>query len=508
MESGDQWRDRYLQIAEQLEAEEKHFQDAERELLRLLSRLCVATSGLDSMLDPHLDRLRKAVREGANGKLISQAQRLGDALLKAQDERVKGDLLSRLLNHSKLPSRQVKSALKLWRRLAAAPDKVSDKQLDELAGMLFAPGTRDADGARKGGLIGRLLQRSDAADPNELVQEIIDSVDWPEGMQVRVADLRKRLAIAKSDDAWVSVVRQLSGMAAKALDRAHQDAEASSIFLAQLSERLEALDHYMSGDTDRRRASRDSGMQLGQAVSDEVGGLSASMQGEQELPVLRKQVLNVLDRIQQHVTVHLENEAARSEQAEQQATQMQQQLHTLEKETFKLRRQVEESRQQAMRDALTGLPNRRALEARSAEELARRRRFGKPLALVVFDVDDFKQINDVFGHKAGDRALVLIGKVLTESLRETDFIARYGGEELVALLPGADRDAALKVANLARKQVEGAGMHSHNKPVQITLSGGVAVAADGEDFEQLFERADQAMYQAKQQGKNRCVLAD
>ena len=78
----------------------------------------------------------------------------------------------------------------------------------------------------------------------------------------------------------------------------------------------------------------------------------------------------------------------------------------------------------------------------------------------------------------------------------------------MALLPGADRDAALKVADLMRKQVEGAGMHSHNKPVRITLSGGVAIAADGDDFGQLFERADKAMYQAKQQGKNRCVLAD
>jgi len=507
MDDGGQWRDRYLKIAEQLEAEERRFQEAERELLRLLSRLCVATAGLDSMLDPHLERLRKAVREGANGKLIAQAQRLGDALLKAQDERVNGDLLARVLDRSCLPSAQVKSATRIWRQLAGAPDKSTDRQLDELAAVLF-PGSQTEPGSgKKGGLIGRLLQRTETSSPNELLQQVLHSISWPDGMQAPVDDLQAQLASDKPDDAWVEVVRQISGMAASALDRAHQDAEVSSIFLAELTERLEAIDNYMLSDSNRRRASRESGMRLGRAVSDEVGGLSASMQDGQELPGLHKQVLDALDQIQQHVSTHLNDEAQRSVQAEQQATLMQKQLRALEQETSNLRRQVAETREQAMQDALTGLPNRRALEMRASEELARRRRFAEPLALVVFDVDDFKQINDVFGHKAGDKALALIGRVLKESLRETDFIARYGGEELVVLLPGADRDTALKVADLMRKQVEGAGMHSHNKPVRITLSGGVAVAVDGEDFEQLFERADKAMYQAKQQGKNCCAMS-
>ena len=110
METEAQWRDRYLQLAEQAEAEEKKYQKAESELMRLLSRLCVATSGLDVMLDPHLERVRKTVREGSSTKLVSQAQRLGDALLKAQDERTKGDLLDRVLDRSRLPGKQVKAA--------------------------------------------------------------------------------------------------------------------------------------------------------------------------------------------------------------------------------------------------------------------------------------------------------------------------------------------------------------------------------------------------------------
>ncbi len=502
------WRDRYLELADQFETAEQRWQSAERELVRLVARLCIATGGLDAQLDPHLSRLRKAAKGGSSEPLITQAGELGDALLKAQDDRVKGDLVARLLDHSALPGSRVKAALKLWRHLAAAPGRADESRLDELAALLFGEAKAASEGAGSGSrLLGRLLTRTGQAHPNRLLREVLGAIHWPSGSEDKVAALRQHLAKDAADDAWIEVVRQIGDMAAKALDRAHQDAEASSRFLAQLTERLEAIDHYMLGDSERRKASRESSMRLGKAVSSEVGGLSASMDEGGELEGLRREVIDTLDRIQQHVSVHLKAEAERGLHAEHQAALLKHQLQALEGEAFELRRQVEQSRQQAMRDPLTDLPNRRAFEARLDEELARWRRFGSPLALVVYDVDDFKQINDVFGHKAGDRALALIGRILSESLRETDFIARYGGEEFVALLPGADAEAALKVADVMRHQVGQAGMHSHNRPVKITLSGGVAVVGEGESGEQLFERADQAMYQAKQRGKNQCVLA-
>lgn len=499
------WRDRYLELADQFETAEQRWQSAERELVRLVARLCIATGGLDNQLDPHLSQLRMAAKSGNSETLIAQAGELGDALLKAQDDRVNGDLVTRLLDRSALPGGRVKAALRLWKELAAAPGRADEARLDELAALLFGEAKGAGDGG--GGLLGRLLARSGQAHPNRLLREVLGAIHWPSGSEDRVAALRQHLEKNAPDDAWIAVVRQIGDMAARALDRAHQDAEASSRFLAQLTERLEAIDLYMQGDSERRKASRESGLRLGKAVSSEVGGLSASMDEGGALEGLHRQVIDTLDRIQQHVAVHLKAEAKRDLHAEQQSALLKRKLQDLEREAFELRRQVEESRQQAMRDPLTGIPNRRAFEARLDEELARHRRFGTPLALVVYDVDDFKQINDVFGHKAGDRALALIGRILSESLRETDFIARYGGEEFVALLPGADAEAALKVADVMRQQVAQAGMHSNNRPVKITLSGGVAVVGEGESGEQLFERADRAMYQAKQRGKNQCVLA-
>jgi diguanylate cyclase len=127
---------------------------------------------------------------------------------------------------------------------------------------------------------------------------------------------------------------------------------------------------------------------------------------------------------------------------------------------------------------------------------------------VVFDLDNFKQINDRFGHKAGDKALKVIGKLLGQRLRETDFLARYGGEEFVLLLPGAGGGDAMALADKMRAAVAEAGLHSKGKPVPLTLSGGVAAVHEGEAPDAAFERADQALYQAKREGKNRIILAD
>ena len=508
MSKPDQWRDRYLQLSEQTEKAAKRFQSAEQELLRLITRLCVAASGFDASLDPHLERVRETARKGDSVRLVSQAQDLGDALLKSQDERSKGDLLCRLLSHAPLPRAQAKNAQRLWRQLARSPGTASDAEVDELAQALFGAGPSDEpDSARKGGLLGRLLQRSESRSPNQLLIDIIGSIDWPQGIGDRVADFRGRLQGLAPEDAWLGVVREISGMAANVLDRAHQDAEASNAFLEQLTQRLQAFDSYMSSDDARRQSSRESGARLGRMVSEEMGGLSASMRSGQDLPELRQHVLDSLDRVQQHVSSHLEEENQRSEAASRQAAEMQHQLGALEQEAAALRRQVEESRNQAMRDTLTGLPNRRALEARALEELEKRQHSGQPLAVVVFDVDDFKKVNDVYGHKAGDKALALVAKRLAEGLRETDFVARYGGEEMVALLPGAGPDTALRLADGLRRRVESAVLLADKEKVRITVSGGVSVACDGELFEGMFERADQAMYQAKREGKNRCLLA-
>lgn len=506
MASESEWRDRFIKLSEQQDEADKACAEAESQLMRLITRLCVVTRGLDATLDPHLERLRKAARAGAGKKLQEQAQELGDALLKAQDERGSSSLIERALQNRSFSSKQIKKIAKLWAELSAEPSKASDDKIDQLSKLLF-PDAASGEAPKSGGLFGRILNRENNVEPNKVLRDLLQAIKWPDAMQPEVEDLRVCLGEKAEQDAWVDVVKQISDMAVQAFEKVHQDAALAEEFLSQLSERILMIDEHMLGDGERRLASRASGEQLGKAVNDEVGDLTVHVEDSEDLSLLRRQVSSSLDRIQSHVALHLGEEAQRSMEAEDQAEQLQKQLKKLEEETFDLRRQVAASNQKALSDPLTGLPNRRAYDERAEQEIARWKRFAEPLALLVWDIDDFKKVNDVFGHKAGDKALVLIAKVLHDCLRETDFIARYGGEEFVILLTGADEDAAFKVAEMMRKAVENVGMHSRKKPVKTTLSGGIAMMQDGDDIGSLFERADKIMYEAKKQGKNRCLVA-
>lgn len=160
---------------------------------------------------------------------------------------------------------------------------------------------------------------------------------------------------------------------------------------------------------------------------------------------------------------------------------------------------LEQVQRMADSDALTGLPNRRLFELTLQRELARAMRAGDPLSLLLLDVDHFKAYNDTHGHPAGDAALAVVAEVLTKTCREPDMAARYGGEEFAVVLPGADAERALTVAERLRSAVAGAPTAA-----AITASVGVATLADDAlDLEHLVEKADQGLYEAKRSGRNR-----
>ncbi len=163
----------------------------------------------------------------------------------------------------------------------------------------------------------------------------------------------------------------------------------------------------------------------------------------------------------------------------------------------------------ATHDPLTGLYNRRELEQQLEEEIARAKRYKRPLSLLWLDVDHFKAVNDQHGHLAGDEVLRQLSQLLQTSVRSVDYVARYGGEELVVVLPEVDKDEAFDMAERLRGLIQAAKIRvSTDVEVNVTASIGVAAyPVHGEELEVLFKKADEAMYLAKQQGRNRVVRA-
>jgi len=171
-------------------------------------------------------------------------------------------------------------------------------------------------------------------------------------------------------------------------------------------------------------------------------------------------------------------------------------------------RAQEELKQQAVRDGLTGLYNRREFVRLLSQTLGRQERQGGSFALLMFDIDHFKKLNDTYGHPAGDAAIRSTAQVLVRHLRKGDQAARYGGEEFAAILPAADEKGAAQLADRVREAIEAARPVFEGARLNVTVSLGVAVwPDDAKDDEGLIAAADRALYAAKQGGRNRVVTA-
>jgi two-component system cell cycle response regulator len=162
----------------------------------------------------------------------------------------------------------------------------------------------------------------------------------------------------------------------------------------------------------------------------------------------------------------------------------------------------------AVTDGLTGLHNHRHFQNLLDQRLALARRYGKPLSLLLCDIDHFKTVNDTYGHPVGDTVLRGVAKLLSAQARAVDQLARYGGEEFAVILPETDTSAARALAERIRAAVAAAELRTTLGPIKVTLSLGVATFPDAADDKQaLIDRADQALYAAKHAGRNRCVVA-
>ncbi len=197
--------------------------------------------------------------------------------------------------------------------------------------------------------------------------------------------------------------------------------------------------------------------------------------------------------------------------------QTQQQAHTIQQENVRnasrLHELEESNRQLAQKvnhDALTGVYNRRFMEAFLEREIARGSRFRRPLALLFADIDYFKKINDTLGHQVGDEVLTQVGRILKASIRDSDCVCRYGGEEFVVILPETDLWGATQLAEKIRKLIADWKFHSDSQPkgLRITVSIGVAAMNPNRPLEKemLIQMADQSVYTAKKEGRN-CVCA-
>ncbi len=316
--------------------------------------------------------------------------------------------------------------------------------------------------------------------------------------------LRERLQAGLN---WYELVPVLDDLAVLVLAASNSGQKEFAHYLKQLNERLAAFIGSISETHTGYQESLDSARAFGDELRQQVSGLQSSVQEATDLESLKRTVDSRLEGLLSTVSAFQEQRDSREQDMVDRLQTLVARVNEMEQEAQSFRDSIEEQRQKALVDPLTGLPNRAAWNERSALEVARWQRYGGELQLAVLDVDLFKRINDNYGHLAGDRVLKIIAQELAKRLRKTDFIARFGGEEFVVLLPATPLEGAEQLLETLRAAIESCPFHFKGERLVITLSGGLTGFASGDSLEQAFERADQALYQAKDSGRNRIIRA-
>ena len=336
------------------------------------------------------------------------------------------------------------------------------------------------------------------------LRSLLDELELPARHRPQGDALRQRL---EGNLNWYELVPVLDDLAVLVLAVTDSGQREFAGYLKQLNERLAAFIDTLSEAHEGYTASVESTRSFNQQLRDQVSDLQSSVQEAADLEALKQALEQRLEGLLQSVSAHQRQRDSNEDDVAERLQGLVKRVAEMEREAQQFRQHIEEQRQKSLLDPLTGLPNRAAWSERLDLEVARRQRYGGQLLMAVLDIDHFKRINDGYGHLAGDRVLKIIAGELHKRLRKTDFIARFGGEEFVLLIPATPLEGGVQLLETLRAAVEACPFHFKGEPVTITLSAGIAEFRNGEATEVTFERADQALYRAKGAGRNRVEQA-
>ncbi len=320
----------------------------------------------------------------------------------------------------------------------------------------------------------------------------------------RSSELQERLQNCQSMDALFDYGSDLLDIIRLLIGHTREEMEHTGRFLDELGKDLCGVENQiLSYDDIHQQTYISNGVFQGKLLS-EADQMEAALDSNQNS---HHTIMTKLSAIKAAVAGKQKEDELRLREADRRLSLLQESIQNYKNEIAQANQKAEELEREAMLDSLTGIHNRRAYGLRIREEFRRFHRDGQVFSLALIDVDHFKQINDRYGHRTGDRCLKEIAARIKGGLRSSDFLARYGGEEFVAILAGTNRTDARTVAEKIRSVIERTHFRYRDTEIPVTISLGVTevMSSDG-GTEAIFVRADDAMYESKKSGRNRVTV--
>lgn len=340
----------------------------------------------------------------------------------------------------------------------------------------------------------------------QLLEQILTHIDVFNGDPTDTKWLKEELKQSGSVAAIESVLEEVIALLSDINHKVSEERTTTQNFLGDLRDKLHSVEEVIFSVITDGTESLDRAELFGRQVTDNVESMGKAVE-QDDLLLLKKTVEAGLVNLTTKVADYLAEERAHEEKSKKKIKDLTRKLRAMEVEATELRGEVKSKQDLALKDPLTGVYNRAGYEERVIEEFSRRQRVNTPLSIVFVDCNKFKQINDSFGHNAGDIVLVKVAETLKARARASDIVARYGGDEFVVLLPDTSLEGAETFAKSACERVLNAGFNNNGQPLDVSISCGVTEVTTGDNPSTALHRADQAMYEAKKLTGVKVVLA-
>jgi diguanylate cyclase len=449
------WKDRYRELVRDLEDKERHWTALEGALRAAAGKLALAAMGQGKALDAALEKVVAALRSDISPPQLDAS-------------------VSQLVRALQVDATDAASASGLLEAAVGRPPAAEQ------------PPEPSADLAKTLAAFVAAIARVPALS---LVAGTVQRELGPHTTFAEAAALLEHVASAVAD-----VVSSLQS----------QRAELES-FLEQVTRQLAFLERWTGWQLDAAQRRRDDNIGLERTFEEEMTGLKRDVDELHDVATIKVKVQTRLDAVADQLRSFRESEERRNADNERHAAELRHEVAQLKTRTNELAEICAAQENRLMIDSLTGVHSRYAYEARLSEEHQRWQRHSQPLTYTIWDIDHFKRINDQYGHEAGDRLLRAVAEIMNRHKRAEDFLARIGGEEFVLLLPMTTLEAGLVVADKLRVEIEETAFRHKRQPERITISCGLTEFRAGDTPVAVYARADEALYKAKEQGRNRCV---
>ncbi len=508
MSDDKDWKKKYFSSLKELEEMEKSWGKLEDMLRKTISRVTITAKGIDPQLDKILNDIQNHTRNKKDLALQDDLENLAQTLLRIEEKPSSNTELPEIDTDISHDADDTSFTLALIDQLQVS--QAQQPQLDQLRNKLpsISPESCLAELAV---LINQLLQieASDTEDKREsfeVLVTMIEKITFSFGNTAELDALTDKLENAGKEDDWRDYLDQIIKQIRVIMHGISNEKVELEGLIVDVTRQLGEISNALNDEHQDTLEGRKETQQLQQVMNKSVQHIQQTVQSETDMAQLKSAISTNLLSIKTGLQDFVIHDSKRFEKAESRNKKLQQQIRFMEQESDQLKKKLSENRKKLMFDTLTGVRNRLSYDEILEQELSRYARYHETFSYALLDIDHFKHINDEYGHNAGDKALQIVAQMMSRNIRKTDFLFRIGGEEFVLILPKTPLQSAAPLVEKIRKAVGETNFHFKQQKVNISLSAGLSSIRASDTTESIYERADNALYQAKNSGRDRLVV--